>query len=40
MPNLEPLTPGIARQAETWLSGDAFRLPDGRGHEDWVEDDD
>jgi hypothetical protein len=30
MPNLEPLTPGTARQAETWLSGDRIRLPDGR----------
>jgi hypothetical protein len=30
MPNLEPLTPGAARQAETWLSGDRIRLPDGR----------
>lgn len=30
MPNLEPLTPGNPRQAETLLSGDRIRLPDGR----------
>jgi hypothetical protein len=30
MPNLEPLTVGIARQAETFLSGDRIRMPDGR----------
>lgn len=30
MPNLEPLTPATARQAETFLSGGRIRLPDGR----------
>jgi hypothetical protein len=30
MPNLEPLTPETARQAETWLSGDRIQLPDRR----------
>ena len=30
MPNLEPLTPEAARRAETLLSGDRMRLPDGR----------
>lgn len=30
MPNLEPLTNETARHAETFLSGDRIRLPDGR----------
>ncbi len=30
MPNLEPLTAESARRAETILSGDRIRLPDGR----------
>lgn len=30
MPNLDPLVPGEPRQAETFLSGDRIRLPDGQ----------
>jgi hypothetical protein len=30
MPNLDPLSIEVTRQAETFLSGDRIRLPDGR----------